>query len=152
MTVSAAPGPRLIMAILRLFEKLRIFTHPATPIQFACPWMTHFPRECGFRVRSAQPPRDAARFSDLLGHIGALGGVGWGGRLARSRGSAVLEGGEGPGGKRSGKPWTKATTRSISPGVSLTTTSPTFLFLEISQRAAAIVSDTPCCAAQSVQT
>jgi hypothetical protein len=43
-----------------------------------------------------------------------------------------------PGGKWSGQRWTMSMTRSTSPGVSLTTTSPTLLFLEIRQRAAAI--------------
>jgi hypothetical protein len=64
----------------------------------------------------------------------------------------ILKGSRAPRGKWSGQRWMKAITRSVSPDVSLTTTSSTFLFLEIRQRAAAIVSDTPCCAAQSVQT
>jgi hypothetical protein len=42
-------------------------------------------------------------------------------------------------------------TRSTSFGVSLTTTSLAFLFLETRQRAAAMVSDTPYSAAHSVQ-
>jgi hypothetical protein len=54
------------------------------------------------QVRATKSARDSSAFAAIAAAArtvlsrGALGGVGWGGRLGRCRGSAVLESGEGP--------------------------------------------------------
>lgn len=67
-------------------------------------------------------------------------------------GLRILKGSRSPRGKWSGQRWDESDHALRLARRKLTTTSATFLFPEIRQRAAAIVSDTPCCAAQSVQT
>ena len=70
----------------------------------------------------------------------------------RRRRSTDMKGSRSPRGKWSGQRWDESDHALRLARRKLTTTSATFLFPEIRQRAAAIVSDTPCCAAQSVQT